>query len=86
MLTVRRTPLVRRPLGGLNQEEMMTIKTLLPEQNCTIDKLDWWLEKREDIKQRFLDNIGTPVFSRNTRAIETIETIDDPPPVSWTWS
>ena len=54
----------------------MTIKTLLPEQNTTIDKFDWWLEKREDIKQRFLDNIGMPVFSRNTRAIETIETID----------
>ena len=53
------------PLGGLYQDEMMTIKTLLPEQNTTIDKLDWWLEKREDIKQRFLDNIGTVMDPKN---------------------
>lgn len=55
---------------------MMAIKALLPEGNDIIDKLDWWLEKREDIKQRFLENIGTSPFYRNTRAIEMIESID----------
>ena len=54
----------------------MTIKTLLPEPDQGMDKLDWWLENREDIKRRFLDVVGTPIFPRNTRAIETIETID----------
>ena len=52
----------------------MTIKTLLPEQDGPPFGLDQWLEKRQDIKTRFLDNIGTPNFSRNTRAIETLET------------
>ena len=52
----------------------MTIKTLFPEQNGTPYSLEQWLEKREDIKMRFFDNIGMPEFSRNTRAIETIET------------
>ncbi|MEW5872282.1 MAG: alpha/beta hydrolase family protein [Chloroflexota bacterium] len=53
----------------------MSIKKLLPEKD-TIDKLGWWLEKREDIKQRFMDNIGAPAFPRNTRSIETVETIE----------
>lgn len=52
----------------------MTIKTLLPEQDDPSFRLDQWLEKRQDIKMRFLDNIGTPNFSRSTCAIETIET------------
>ena len=52
----------------------MTIKTLLPEQDDPSYSLDQWLEKRQDIKMRFLDNIGTPNFSRSTRAIERTET------------
>jgi dienelactone hydrolase len=54
----------------------MTIKALLPEKGGTPYRLDQWLEKREDIKMRFLDNIGRPNFPRNTHAIETIETTD----------
>lgn len=54
----------------------MAIKTLLPKQSDVTDKLDWWGEKREDIKRRFRENIGTPTFPRNTRAVETIETTD----------
>ena len=45
----------------------MTIKTLLPEQIYSPDKLDLWFKKREDIKRRFLDIVGTPVFPRDTR-------------------
>lgn len=52
----------------------MTIKSLLPTQDDTPNGLEKWLEKREDIKMRFLDNIGTPNFSRSTCEIETIET------------
>jgi dienelactone hydrolase len=52
----------------------LTIKALIPISNGTPYRLDQWLEKREDIKMRFVDNIGAPDISRNTRAIETIET------------
>lgn len=52
----------------------MTIKPLLPRQYDPAGILDWWSEKRVDIQQRFVENIGTPTFSRNTRSIETIET------------
>jgi len=54
----------------------MTIKTLLPAQDYSANTLDWWSEKRNDIKRRFLENIGTPPFARNTSAIETMETTD----------
>ena len=54
----------------------MTIKTLLPEIDGKPYTLDQWLEKRKDIKMRFLDNIGTPNFPRNTRDIETISSTD----------
>ena len=54
----------------------MTIKTLLPTQDYSADTLDWWSEKRKDIQRRFLENIGTPPFARNTHTIETIETTD----------
>lgn len=54
----------------------MAIKELLPKQGDTPYKLEQWLEKRKDIKIRFLDNIGTPNFSRDTRSIETIESTD----------
>ena len=65
---------VNNSLGGPNKDELMTIKILLPKQNGTSYRLDQWLEKRKDMKMRFLDNIGTPDFSKNTRAIEIIET------------
>ena len=52
----------------------MTIKTLLPEQQDGMDRLDLWIEKREEIKSRFMENIGRPEFLRKTRDIETIET------------
>lgn len=52
----------------------MTIKPLLPEHYDPTGILEWWSEKRKDIQQRFLENIGTPPFARNTRSIETIET------------
>jgi len=54
----------------------MTIKTLLPEQQVGTDQLDQWLEKKEEIKTRFLDNIGRPNFPRKLYEIETIEATD----------
>ena len=54
----------------------MTIKTLLPDHDMPANILDWWSEKRKDIQRRFQENIGLPPFSRNTRHIETIETVD----------
>jgi dienelactone hydrolase len=54
----------------------MTIKPLLPEPYDPATILDWWAVKRKDIQRRFLENIGTPPFPRNTRAIEMIETIE----------
>jgi dienelactone hydrolase len=52
----------------------MSIKTLLPEGQGEKDQLEQWREKREEIKQRFLDCAGRPNFPRNTRDIETIDT------------
>lgn len=54
----------------------MTIKPLLPEPIEPDKFLDWWSEKHEDIQRRFQENIGLPPFPRNTRHIETIETVD----------
>jgi dienelactone hydrolase len=54
----------------------VTIKSLLPDQYEPTHILDWWSDKRKDIRQRFEENIGQPPFSRNTRDIETIETVD----------
>ncbi|MBN2147764.1 MAG: dienelactone hydrolase family protein [Anaerolineales bacterium] len=54
----------------------MTIKTLLPEAESASEKLAGWLERRKDIKQRFLENIGAPASPRNTRLIETIEMVE----------
>ncbi len=51
----------------------MTIKTLLPEAQNGMDQLDQWSERREEIKTRFLDNIGCPEFPRKPRDIETFE-------------
>ncbi len=53
----------------------MTIKTLLPEPKDGIEALDQWNEKREEIKIRFLDNIGRPEFPRRQGDIETIEIV-----------
>jgi len=55
----------------------MTIKPLLPEQYDPATILDWWAEKRKDIQRRFMENIGTPPFPRDTRAIEMIATSED---------
>jgi dienelactone hydrolase len=54
----------------------MAIKTLLPEQQDGMDQLDQWLEKREEIKSRFLDHIGSPNIPRKRYDIEIIETTD----------
>ena len=54
----------------------MTIKTLIPEPQDGTDRLDQWRKKREDIKNRFLDNIGKPKFPRKPHAIETMDTTD----------
>jgi len=54
----------------------MTIKTLLPEQQDGMDRPDQWRKKREDIKSRFLENIGHPKFPRKPYDIETIDTAD----------
>ena len=54
----------------------MTIKPLLPEPIEPAKFLDWWSEKRKDIQRRFQENIGLPPYSRNTRHIETLETVD----------
>ena len=51
----------------------MTIKRLLPNQTNEAIKLEWWLDKREEIKRRFLDHLGLPPYARNTRSIEFIE-------------
>ena len=53
----------------------MTIKTLLPEGQDGIEALDQWNGKREEIKIRFLDNIGRPEFPRRQGDIETIESV-----------
>jgi hypothetical protein len=55
----------------------MIIKTLLPEPQDGIDRLDQWIEKRVEIKERFLDNIGRPNFPRKPQYIEIYETMDD---------
>lgn len=47
---------------------------LLPHRIPDID-LDWWKAKREDIMRRFWENTGTPPFARNTRSIETIDSV-----------
>jgi len=52
----------------------MAIKELLPKQNGTPFRLDQWLKKRENIKMRFVENIGALEIPRNTRGMETIET------------
>jgi dienelactone hydrolase len=52
----------------------MTIKPLIPEKQAGIDQLDQWRKKREQIKKRFLENIGRPSFPRTPCDIETIET------------
>lgn len=54
----------------------MAIKTLLPKQQVGMDQRDQWLEKREEIKTRFQDNIGMPNFHRKPYEIETIETTE----------
>lgn len=54
----------------------MTIKPLLPEQYDPTEFPEWWPEKRKDIHRIFMENIGTPPFSRNTCTIETIETVE----------
>ena len=54
----------------------MTIKTLLPEQTAGTDTLDLWREKQEEIKSRFLNNIGIPIFPRQPHGIETMDTTD----------
>ena len=51
----------------------MTIKTLIPKPKDGMDVLDQWIEKRDEIKIRFLDNIGKPEFPRRQGDIETIE-------------
>jgi hypothetical protein len=38
-----------------------------------LNPLDQWVEKREEIKTRFLDNIGKPEFPRKPGDIETID-------------
>jgi len=54
----------------------MAIKTLIPEQQDGVDELDQWLEKREEILTRFLDNIGRSNLPRNPRDIEIIESTE----------
>jgi hypothetical protein len=54
----------------------MSIKDLLPQDCISAAGLDWWRDKREDIKRRFRENIGTPPFVRNTRSIETIDSVE----------
>lgn len=54
----------------------MSIKDLLPRDCSSAIDLDWWREKREDIKRRFRENIGIPPFARNTRSIETIDSVE----------
>ncbi len=58
-------------------EKTMSIKELLPQHYNSIIDLDWWREKREDIKRRFRENIGTPPFVRNTRSIKTIDSVEN---------
>jgi hypothetical protein len=55
----------------------MAIKTLFPKPQDGIDRLDQWIEKREEIKERFLDNIGRPDIPRKPQYIEIYETMDD---------
>lgn len=55
----------------------MSIKDLLPQDCISAIDVNWWREKREDIKRRFRENIGIPPFARNTRSIETIDSVED---------
>jgi dienelactone hydrolase len=55
----------------------MSIKDLLPQDCISTMGLDWWREKRDDIKRRFQENIGTPPFARNTHSIETIDSVEN---------
>ena len=57
-------------------DEIMTIKGLIPEQQDGVDRLDQWLEKREEIITRFLDDIGKPNYPRKPHDIEFIETTE----------
>jgi len=54
----------------------MTIKKLIPEPQAGMDQLNQWREKREQIKRRFLDNIGRSEFPRKPCDIEIIETTE----------
>ena len=55
----------------------MSIKDLIPQDFISTVDLQWWRSKREDIKRRFRENIGTPPFARNTRSIETIDSVEN---------
>ena len=55
----------------------MSIKDLLPQDCLSAIDVNWWREKREDIKRRFRENIGIPPFARNTRSIETIDSVEN---------
>ncbi len=55
----------------------MSIKDLLPPEHISAVDVNWWREKREDIKRRFRENIGAPPFARNTRCIETIDSVEN---------
>jgi dienelactone hydrolase len=72
--------LVSTPSQSYNRsvkiERTVSIKELLP-RHCTSDSnLDSWRRKRDDIRRRFRDNIGIPPFARNTRSIETIDSVE----------
>jgi dienelactone hydrolase len=54
----------------------MTIKPLIPEKQDGMNQLNQWLEKRENIKKRFTDNIGKPKSTGNPHTLEIIETIE----------
>ncbi len=54
----------------------MTIKTIIPEEQAGVDPLDQWLEKRNEIKDRFLENLGKSDIPRNTHDIEIIESTE----------
>jgi hypothetical protein len=80
MIAPGNSALVSTPSQSYNRsvkiERTMSIKELLP-RHCTSDSnLDSWRRKREDIRRRFRDNIGTPPFARGTRSIETIDSVE----------
>jgi len=54
----------------------MAIKALLPELIDKEEKLAWWIMHREDIKHRFLEHTGNPEYTRDTHAVELIETLE----------